>query len=73
MKVTIDAGGRKVEVECADTNASTREVLAEALTTWQATNGAASPSEGPAYGFTASHAGFQQSPMNGAHIREVKA
>lgn len=78
MKVTIDAAGRKVEVECADANTSPREVLSEALDAWKATDGATRPSEGPAYGFTAAHAGYQQSPMNmggygGADVRPVKA
>jgi hypothetical protein len=72
VKVTIDAAGRKVEVECADANTSPREVLSEALDTWKATDGAPD-SQGPAYGFAAAHAGYQQSPMNGARIREVKA
>lgn len=72
MKVTIDAAGRKVEVECADANTSPREVLGEALDAWKATDGAPD-SQGPAYGFTANHAGWQQSPMNGGRMREVKA
>lgn len=72
MRVTIDANGRKVEVECADANTTAREVLGEALDAWRATDGAPD-SQGPAYGFTAAHAGYQQSPMNGARIREVKA
>lgn len=73
MRVTIDAAGRKVEVECADANTSPREVLGEALDAWKATDGAVSPSQGPAFGMVATHAGYQQSPMNGGHIREVKA
>jgi hypothetical protein len=72
VKVTIDANGRKVEVECVDANTTTREVLNDALDTWKATDGTPD-SQGPAYGFTAAHAGYQQSPMNGARIREVKA
>jgi hypothetical protein len=72
VKVTIDAAGRKVELECADANTSPREVLSEALEAWKATSGAPD-SQGPAYGFTAAHAGWQQSPMNGGHMREVKA
>lgn len=77
MKVTIDAAGRKVEVECADTNTSTREVLSEALDAWRSTAGAPD-SQGPAFGISMPHAGHQVSPMNmggygGAGIREVKA
>jgi hypothetical protein len=78
MRVTIDANGRKVEVECADANTTAREVLAEALSTWKETDGV-KPSEGPAFGIVAAtHAGYQQSPMNmggygGADVRPVKA
>lgn len=49
MKVRIDAGGREVEIDCADTNTTPREVAAEALAIWKATGG----NDGVGYGFTA--------------------
>jgi hypothetical protein len=50
MKVNINAGGRQVEIECSDANVSPRDIAAEALAVWKATDGT-KPSEGPAYGF----------------------
>lgn len=51
MKVRIDAGGRMVEIECADTNVSVDEISDKALTLWDSTS-AAGGTEGPGYGFT---------------------
>lgn len=50
MKVSINAGGREVEIECGDANVSPRDIADHALAVWRATDGA-KPSEGPAYGF----------------------
>lgn len=51
MRLEIDAGGRKVTAEVADTNTSPKELLAELLAAWKATEGAKEPSQGPAFGF----------------------
>lgn len=78
MKVRIDAGGREVEVECPAENVSVKEVVAEALAAWKATDGAAQPGDGPAFGFSHERRGWQTSPMNlggygGAYITEPTA
>jgi hypothetical protein len=52
VKISIDAGGRSVEIECSDANVTVDSIGEKALQLWQATNGAQA-SEGPAYGFTA--------------------
>jgi len=52
MKVNINAGGRQVEIECSDANVSPRDIAAEALAVWKATDGSKHDSDGPAYGFT---------------------
>jgi hypothetical protein len=78
VKVRIDAGGREVEVETAsDQNVSVADVAKEALTLWEATDGAKEPTQ-PAYGFSADRRGWQVSPMSmggygGAHVEEPKA
>jgi hypothetical protein len=51
MKVSINAGGREVTIECDDTNTSPKDVAAETLAVWQATAGAHG-GEGAAYGFS---------------------
>jgi hypothetical protein len=51
MKVNINADGRQVEIECSDANVSPRDIAAEALAVWKATDGSKG-SDGPAYGFT---------------------
>lgn len=48
MRVTINAGGREVTIECGDANVTPKDVAAEALATWQATDGAQRPGDGPA-------------------------
>ena len=75
MRVEIDAGGRKVTVDCSDTNASPKEVLANALAAWKDTSGAVAPSEGPAFGLaSAERNGRQTSPMSlGGYGREYIA
>jgi hypothetical protein len=40
MKVSINAGGREVTIECDDTNTSPKDVAAETLAVWHATAGA---------------------------------
>jgi len=50
VKVRIDAGGRAIEIECADANVSVDTVGSKALKLWQET--AATSTEGPGYGFT---------------------
>lgn len=62
MKVRIDAGGRAVEVECGDAGTSAREVLAEALAAWKATDGAKATEA--AYGFVAAERRVNGSPMS---------
>ena len=51
MKVRIDAGGRAVEIECPDVNATYTELADKALYVWQATD-AAKVGAGPAVGFS---------------------
>jgi hypothetical protein len=63
VRAKIEAGGRVVEVDCADVNVTPSDLLAEALKTWQATEGAPD-SRGPAYGFSQDRRGCQVSPMN---------
>jgi hypothetical protein len=48
VRVHINAGGREVTIECSDANVTTKDVAAEALAVWTATNGAQCPSDGPA-------------------------
>jgi hypothetical protein len=52
VKVRIDAGGREVEIECADANVTADTIGEKALELWRATEGAKA-SEGPAYGLQA--------------------
>ena len=60
MKVRIDAGGRQVEIECADANVTAKDVADVALATWHETSGAGGRgTEGPAFGLTASGATTQ--------------
>jgi hypothetical protein len=55
VKARIDAGGREVEVETSsDTNVDPHALLDKVLATWEATEGAAKVSEGPAFGLQAS-------------------
>jgi hypothetical protein len=49
VKVTINAGGREVTIECADANVSPKDLASEALTVWTATAGAKTTEA--AYGF----------------------
>jgi hypothetical protein len=72
MKIEIDAGGRKVTVECGDTNTSPKEVLADALAAWRDTVGGRDGA-GSAYGFvTAERRDRQVAPLN-AWMTEPKA
>ena len=57
MKVRIEAGGRVVEIECADANVTPTEMADKALSVWQATDGAQRVSAGPAYGLVAERSG----------------
>ena len=66
MRVQINAGGREVTIDCADTNVSVREVAAEALGVWAATEGA-KVSEGPAFGMAASEIGSGQTATSAMH------
>jgi hypothetical protein len=50
MKVSIEAGGRKVELECPDQNVTYDQVADKVLETWKATDGAATGTAGPAFG-----------------------
>jgi len=50
MKVSIDAGGRKVELECPDQNVTYDQVADKALAMWKATDGAATGTVGPGFG-----------------------
>lgn len=78
MKISVKGGGREVEIECSDTNTSPKDIRDLAVEAWKATEGATKPSEGPAYGFQATGAGRQVSPMNmggygGGFVAEPKA
>lgn len=79
MKVEIDAGGRRVTVECGDTNTSVKEVIAEVGAAWKDTEGAHQPSEGPAFGLNLQQRANAVSPMNmggsyrTGYVREPKA
>lgn len=53
MRVQINAGGREVVIDCADTNVSVKDIAGEALAVWAATSGAERPSDGPAFGLAA--------------------
>lgn len=54
MKVHINAIGREVSIECADANTSPKDIAAEALALWKATDpGTAPGTQGPAIGYTA--------------------
>lgn len=57
MKVSIDAGGREVVIECSDTNVTHDQVADKALEVWQATAGVKHDSDGPAYGFSTERRG----------------
>ena len=54
MKVTINAAGREVSIECADTNTTPKDIAAEALALWKATGDGSHPAgfEGPALGYS---------------------
>lgn len=69
VRVTINAGGREVTIECADSNTTPKDVAAEALATWMATAGATSPTQGPAHGFVAAE---RSTPANGRYLGEGK-
>ncbi len=64
MIVEIDAGGRRVRAECTDSNLAPKDLLVDVLATWQATEGAVRPTEGPAYGFSSDRLANGVSPMN---------
>lgn len=51
MRVSINAGGREVQIDCPDTNTSVTDVAEQALAVWRATDGAEKGTEGPAFGF----------------------
>lgn len=70
MKVSINAGGREVEIECDGVNVTYSDVADKALQVWRDTEGA-KHGEGPAYGFHIDRRGVQVSPMNmsGSHGR----
>jgi hypothetical protein len=53
MRVNINAGGRDVTIETADTNVTPADIAARALDLWRATEGA-KDDQGPAYGFVPS-------------------
>jgi hypothetical protein len=50
LRVTINAGGREVTIECSDANVTAMDIAAQALATWKQTTGGRG-SEGPAVGF----------------------
>jgi len=64
VKVTIDAGGREVTIECPDTNVTYEQVADKVLELWSRTDGPKAPSEGPAFGLASERKGWQMSPMN---------
>jgi len=68
VRVTINAGGREVTIECADSNVSPKDIAAEALTVWTATAGS-SNGAGPAYGFVTAE---RNVPVNGRYLGEGK-
>ena len=70
MIVEIDAGGRKVRAECSDNNLAPRELIGDVLAAWQATDGAVSPTQGPAFGLNVQQRVNAVSPMN---MREPRA
>lgn len=73
MKVSINAGGREVVIECGDANVTHEAVADKALAVWHATEGA-KPSEGPAYGFQAERRGTQNLGWGGrGHVVEPRA
>lgn len=77
MRVTVDAGGRKIEIECDDRNVSPDAIADKALSVWQATANGGNASA-PGYGYQAERAGRQQSPMSmggygGSYIHDPKA
>lgn len=37
MRVNINANGRQVEIECSDANVTPKDIAAEALAVWRAT------------------------------------
>lgn len=51
MRVTVDAGGRKVEIETSDTNVTPKDVAEIAMGMWERTDGGAERL-GPATGFS---------------------
>lgn len=57
MRVQINAGGREVVIDCADTNVNVKDIAHEALVIWQCTEGVKAPSDGPAFGLAASEIG----------------
>lgn len=67
MRVTINAGGREVTIECGDTNVSPKDIVAEALTVWTATAGAKATEA--AYGFVTAE---RCAPIITRHIGEGK-
>jgi hypothetical protein len=68
MKVTINAGGREVGIECADTNVTPRDVAGEALALWKATDdGATHGTEGPAIGYSAQSARDRPASTSARH------
>ncbi len=74
MRVDINAGGRQVTVDCSDTNVTVRDILAEALDAWKATEGAKDDNGPATYGFSAERRGDSgYTPLNGGYMREPKA
>ena len=75
MKVSIDAGGRKVEIEAADQNLSPADLAAQALSLWQATESAALVSNGPGFGLTQAASGDRPVAGNrrSGHVQPVQA
>lgn len=59
MRVSINADGREVSIDCDPVNVTVRDVAAEALGLWHATKPAEGGrgTEGSAYGFTQQFSG----------------
>lgn len=55
MRVNINADGRQIEIECPDANITVKDVAAEALGLWRATEDR--DTSAPAYGFQSDRRG----------------
>jgi hypothetical protein len=76
MRVRIEAGGRIVEIDAADTNLTPADLADKALAVWRGTEGTERASGGPAFGLTQERNPRRDEPSHmarGGHMREVQA